>query len=248
MREKAEFLQFHSKKDKVLLYVSLIVVASHLLFSLFFLDNKTEEAIKKTPLVVKTVRLQEKTQGASNLSSASPALAAPVVKKEIPKAVKPKTAEKVSKEVQPKKSEGKEKEVAKQLKQSLNKAKESLEKINVEPRAAPSTPKDSSVAFVSSLNAEAFQENALSSENAVYQDELVFTLRQNLKLPEYGKVDILLTLSSKGEVVLLKIESAKSALNRAYVERELPRLIFAPFKGSFAKNSEFLFHITLTND
>lgn len=247
------------KEDRTLVTISLLVLLGHIIFS-FFITSHREPVKKpeKKTLVVKTVQLQERTTVSS---AAAPTMkeatvAQPIkknetpAKKEVPvKAKTPVKKESVLKKEPPVKKETVPKKEKRdppsdKLQNALTRAKLSLEKIEKNKDngmvAAVKNPM-----LVGDLSADGFSESRSESD---YFDDLCFQLKRSLKLPEYGSVAIMLTLSSQGEVLLLKIEQSKSALNQAYVERELPRIKFSPFSGSLAKQQKHAFPIALTNN
>lgn len=80
-----------------------------------------------------------------------------------------------------------------------------------------------------------------------YRDKMEAFLKGALRLPEFGEVEIKLTLSQKGKVTKVTIVKTKSVKNSAYIERTLPNLIFPPFDHLFEGASEHTFTIMLHN-
>ncbi len=140
--------------------------------------------------------------------------------------------------------------------QLLKKAKENLSKaltntpthtIKQEQTAASlTTPKLIGELKSESLIAQADSLHGNSLE-ASYQDELVTRLKMLLQLPEYGTVDIELTLSRSGKVLKFKIMRDESANNRRYIEKNIPTMHFHPFGSSFEGKAEHTFVIRLSN-
>ncbi|CRX38908.1 hypothetical protein [Estrella lausannensis] len=194
----------------------------------------------------KEIKKESKKKAAS--AKKEPPLKPKPVKKaepvEVKKVVKPDSSAKKAEE---------KKRADERLSKCLKEAKEKIAKIernrdNVNALSANQSAKQVNEAkLIGSLNVDLYDEGSYQLD-VDYTDELVYALKRNLKLPEYGKVDIVLQLSSKGSIISFKIERAKSSLNKAYVESHLPKIKFAPFSGSLAKKSEFTFHISLTND
>lgn len=86
-----------------------------------------------------------------------------------------------------------------------------------------------------------------NSREADYQEELVGRLKSQLQMPEYGSVDIELTLSHTGKVIKFKILREESSRNRHYIEKNIPTMLFSPFGTSFEGKAEFTFAIRLSN-
>jgi hypothetical protein len=78
--------------------------------------------------------------------------------------------------------------------------------------------------------------------------ELTSRLKRLLKLPQYGDVDIQLTLLRSGKVAKLIVTNSQNALNKDHVEKMLPTLIFPPFGNGFAGEEQHTFKIRLSND
>lgn len=91
-------------------------------------------------------------------------------------------------------------------------------------------------------------DSPLTVKEAAYKDELRFRLKLLLKLPEYGDVKLKLTLDRQGTVVNLKIISAASALNREYIEKNLPKQSLPPFGANFPGVENYSFTITMSNE
>ncbi|MGZ3633823.1 MAG: hypothetical protein ACXWM7_06060 [Parachlamydiaceae bacterium] len=143
---------------------------------------------------------------------------------------------------------------AKQQQQLLAKAQESLNKVQPNrtavrsslPKANLSSPKtlgklqsDSMIVSGNALN---------GSKEAYYQDKLLDQLKFDLRLIEYGDVDLELTLNRLGQVVSVKIIKSDNQKNRQYVEKTLPTLHFAGFATAFAGEAQHTFVIRLSNE
>ena len=88
----------------------------------------------------------------------------------------------------------------------------------------------------------------LNEREANYIDELVARLKMLLKLPEYGKVKLKLTLERSGHVAQMVIVSAESQKNRKYVEQTLPNTHFPQFGNNFNDQTNYTFQLVLSND
>jgi len=80
-----------------------------------------------------------------------------------------------------------------------------------------------------------------------YQDRLVTQLESSLRLPEYGTVQLKLTLKRSGEVMNVQVIKSENSKNQAYIERTLSTLSFSPFGNEFEGLSTYTFTITLRN-
>lgn len=80
---------------------------------------------------------------------------------------------------------------------------------------------------------------------AGYREALASRLQSRLQLPEFGTVEIRLTLTSSGAVAKLEIVHADSSLNRQYIEQAIAGMSFQPFDASFDGLQQYTFHIQL---
>jgi colicin import membrane protein len=90
--------------------------------------------------------------------------------------------------------------------------------------------------------------DSLSSSSVSYEHELVNRLKLLLRLPQYGEVEIDLTLERSGKVAKIKILSAENSVNRQHVEKNVPTLVFPPFGNSFDGEKQHTFRIKLGNE
>lgn len=81
-----------------------------------------------------------------------------------------------------------------------------------------------------------------------YQDELAYRLKRLLKLPEYGAIKIKLTLDRLGKVLKVETINSESKKNTAYIEKEIPKILFSPFGQRFQDVVEYPFFILLHNE
>jgi len=94
-----------------------------------------------------------------------------------------------------------------------------------------------------------FSEKILDdSSTAVYQDLLINTLRERLKLPGPGTVKLKLTLTKSGIIRALEVLSSESELNRGYLESHLKLLDFPPFEGDLEGTDEQTFLLSFCSD
>lgn len=81
-----------------------------------------------------------------------------------------------------------------------------------------------------------------------YREEIASRLKLQLSLPEYGEVKIKLTLNRLGRVEKVTIVSSESSMNREFVEKMLPAMMFPAFGTNFEKAQTYTFTITLGNN
>lgn len=165
---------------------------------------------------------------------------------------KPKAVPK--KEQKPPPKEKKELDTAR--KQLLKKAQESIAKIEQRSdKVVASLKKDRSTGAsapkkIPSLSSEVKEVKGeeLSDSESAYRDELVAHMKLFVQLPEYGSVELKLTLSSDGRVAKVEILNTESERNKTHVKNVLPSLSFPPFGKKFGNRSAYTFHLTLTNE
>lgn len=220
---------------------SFVVFIAHLLLLAYFVSQRPLVSLTPPPkaVSVKTVQLKKpKPKPKPPVPKAQPQSP----KKEVAKKKSPKP--KQSNKPSPKKSEPKP--VSAEKTAALKKARESLAKIERLPHKSQDVPVES-VATVPELRSEK-RTREQSQEQSSYRDELVRRLRLLLRLPDYGAVQVEVTLSKSGQVQHIEILSSASRLNRAYVESTLPTVRFASFSGELAGLKEKTFLLTLEND
>lgn len=88
----------------------------------------------------------------------------------------------------------------------------------------------------------------LSAKEISYRDEVAVRLKSALKLPDYGKVKLKLTLNRSGKVATVVIVNSENVQNKEYIEKTVPKLIFPPFGTRFGDASQFTFMVSLNND
>lgn len=104
---------------------------------------------------------------------------------------------------------------------------------------------------ISSLEIDGLPEKSMSKigdHESSYRSELASRLKLLLKLPEYGDVNIKLTIDRSGRVANVVVVSAESGANRKYIEKTLPALTFPSFGSNFSNAAQFTFSITLSNE
>ena len=253
------------KNNSVFTVIALFVFSSHLCIAYFLAFEEKKEIFlqpKIQKLVVQTIKIKNK--------APSTLVSAPMeVKTQIPVStkklnpqpnLKPKIPTKEKTEVS--KKEGLKKEVLKKeveknipstkknedsKKKLLRMAQESLAKIekrsdNLELNTIKSE-KLGKLEKISGLKSIADSVTDSNSKN-----QLCAQLRSFLKLPEYGEVEIKLSLDKTGKVVALKVIETKSDRNKKYIEELLPRLTFSLNGIDFGKEHVKIYNITLTNE
>lgn len=91
-------------------------------------------------------------------------------------------------------------------------------------------------------------DETLTSGERSYYDELASRLQLALRLPEYGEVNIKLTLEHSGTFLNVTVVNAKSSVNRKYIEQTVPTLKFPAFGDHFDTKSSYTFLISLSNE
>lgn len=235
-------------RDPLFYYTASFVVAAHVLLMVYCCISpfKWQPAPQnKQRIVVQTVSLKEQTTPKT--------LSTPVPKQEI-KNPKPKIEsappKPVSKQAPPKvekvvpKDNTKRQELLKKAKETLKQAisnAPATQKLNAATKDSPK--------LIGKLQTDS-QAELLSGNDAggAYQEVLIGRLKSQLQLPEYGCVDVELTLSKAGKVLKLKVLRDENAKNRLYIEKHLPAMHFPPFDSSFQGKSEYTFVIRLSNE
>jgi len=240
------------RQDPVLAGILFVVSAIHLLLLIFFAYDQHTVAltpVNKPRMTVQTVLLkpEEKTLPSKNKALAMSEKAKPLSEpkkkekkppkqkeKKLPKQKKKKPVEKK----QPQK-EKKQKEPSIQDRQKtrnlLEKAKENIAKIE---RTRDNSMRNPIV----ETNTQA------SAGEASYQSKLAQQLKRLLCLPEYGNVQISLTLSARGNVENIEVLNSESERNEKYIKATLPKLTFTRFGSASKLNETKTFTITLTNE
>lgn len=86
-----------------------------------------------------------------------------------------------------------------------------------------------------------------SVSEASYADELAYRLKQMLKLPKYGEVNLKLTIDRSGSITKVVIISFQNEENKAYLEKELLKLKLPTFGTNFTGQESHTFTIKLGN-
>ena len=199
--------------------------------ALLTLSRPAPLPIKSKRLAVHTLRLQPKTapsappaksQGDDKpRAAASSARQQPDARPSAPKAAnKPKRVK--EKEEGPLRKDTR----AKEAQMLLATALESLGQ--VAPPAAASTPVKALAPI--QLRIDQAADAPAASAIASYEELLAGFLHASLRLPEWGEVKVEVTLDRRGGVQTLRVLSAQSSKNRAYVEKNLPSLQFPPLE------------------
>ena len=98
------------------------------------------------------------------------------------------------------------------------------------------------------LSVQTFQKENWGSKEKTYSDKVATCLKTALRLPDYGAVQIQLTLDRMGKVVKIVILKSQSEKNKQYVQNKISTLVFPPFGQHFQGLTESTFEITLQND
>ena len=88
----------------------------------------------------------------------------------------------------------------------------------------------------------------LSDKEVSYLQEVASRLKLQLRLPQYGEVNIKLTLQRSGKVAKVIVTSAESNENKKYVEKTVPTLNFPSFGSQLGNVDEYTFSFILRNE
>jgi len=88
----------------------------------------------------------------------------------------------------------------------------------------------------------------LGAKGISYAEEIASILKFFLQFPEYGEVDIALTLTRLGKVVDFHIVKSQNKANSKYVEANVKTIEFPPFGKNFPGESKRTFSIKLSMD
>jgi len=217
------------KLDRSLVTIFLAVIFIHAGLILWAVTGRSNNVliVSTPPLVVKTIAL-------------APLIAAPQPASQT--AAKPKASTKtvppVKKTAATPKQEPKQqaKQEVKQDTILLDRAKEALRSLKQAPTVNP----------IKTLPHTEFTTTPPSPSN--YEQELAQRLHKLVRLPEYGEVEILLTLNRDGSVDKIEILAAESEMNRQYIQKQLPHLRFLTFGKQFPKEKQHTFMLVLRNE
>lgn len=176
----------------------------------------------------------------------------------VPKKTSPKPSTKnpskpltTTKPAQNKTEQKKEAHFNTQKNELILKAKEKINKVQSPIKSIGTTPAIPSENLIGNLQTEFSNSkvgNLGSPGEMTYNDLLIYRLKNQLKMPEFGNIEIQLTLSRNGKLISLNILTKENSKNRAYIENNLPKLTFPPFGNNFIGESQHTFFITLCGD
>lgn len=209
--------------------ISFFVLGVHAAAILWVMRAK--EKINQPPvrLITQTVTFAEEVQSAAPIAEE--------VKKVVAKAPDPPIVEKPKPKSIPKKAV--EKKLIKDP-SLVAKAKENIAKI--------SKTSDKTNSREPSTKDNGKPQAASGNFEAGYRDELANRLKLLLRLPEYGVVQVRLTVNRRGLVQKVEIVASESDVNKNYIEKALPELAFPPFGNNFPGNENHTFLISLNNE
>lgn len=256
-------------------FVAAFVVFIHLLLGsfLYFQSSWSSGSLKKRPskIVVQTIALTS-----SIKTQVTPSSYHPLVENshfELEGGINP-----IEKKATDSEKKGLSTATEKKAVPSITKKplkKETIKKENVKRLSTPSSTKkieskqngekqkrlaeiQKKIASIQTVSAPSLSMEGISNKNVrpskelgsqgSYADVLIDRLRKSLEFPEYGKVDIELTLDRSGKVLKIKILSDESQKNRQYVEKMVPQLKFSPFGLFFPGESSHTFVVSLHNE
>ncbi|WP_213106525.1 energy transducer TonB [Candidatus Protochlamydia amoebophila] len=91
-------------------------------------------------------------------------------------------------------------------------------------------------------------QGGLNGRDSSYRDEIAQRLKLFLKLPDYGSVQVKLTIDRTGKITQISIVKSESSKNQQYIEKNLPTIYFPAFGTRFEGLSQYTFLVTLNND
>lgn len=80
-----------------------------------------------------------------------------------------------------------------------------------------------------------------------YREQIVATLDRRMRLPEYGEIDLHLTLNRQGQIMKIEIDRSQNVTNQNYVLKTLPSMQFPRFFGPLERENTHTFYIQLRN-
>jgi colicin import membrane protein len=213
-------------------------------------ENSPSANIKKTNSIPKKVSEIKKNE--------QPKAKAPTSQTKLDKQKKEEASLKETEKKLQQELEAKQEAVRKKEQELLAKAKENLAKIGVTKHKtipkSPSKNEESSLPkqiqnlHIDSLPQGNAVQGGLNAKEISYRDEIAHRLKLSLKLPDYGSVQIKLTIDRSGKVAEMIITKSESAKNQQYLEKNLPTIYFPSFGTQFSGLSQYTFLITLNND
>lgn len=133
-------------------------------------------------------------------------------------------------------------------KQLLARARESIGKIQTSGTVQPQQKNQTVSLGAPQLIGQLQSESVPARLEISYQDVLINRLKDQLQMPEYGDVDIEITITRSGKILRYKILRDENKTNRQYIEKAIPSLQLPPFGKEFEGESQHTFIITLSND
>lgn len=89
---------------------------------------------------------------------------------------------------------------------------------------------------------------SLSEKELSYRNELAHRIKMLLKLPQYGDIQIKLTVDRSGNVLNMQVLTSESKENKSYIEKTLPKLKMPSFGDHFGGDVQQTFTITMSNE
>ncbi|MFT4553450.1 MAG: outer membrane biosynthesis protein TonB [Chlamydiales bacterium] len=220
----------------------LLLLPSQVAFSL--------QKVEVQKVIVKTVQLTPKAV-VSKVVQKKEKPEKPIVKtspKPLPKKKdKPQSTSRKKKKTQLKKN----KEVVEKKNKLVDSLKESMALLDVIPeketkRSSIDVPSEIKKFNVDHLHTPPEQKQNLGFED--YQSSIKRRLKRHLVLPEYGKVEVSLTIGRDGIVKGFEVASSESEKNKLFVESALPAISFPQFGAYFEGEKERTFVMVLSNE
>lgn len=154
-----------------------------------------------------------------------------------------KKSEKRSESAKKKKEQGfdlHKKEIAEQLKKSI-------EALNFDLSSSASLEHLQVPSKIQNIKLDLESSSIDSSEELRSYYGILSSSLSHLVLPEFGSVEVYLTLRKDGQILRLEVVSNESQKNRQYVQGMIERMRFPGFVSFFSHTEEKTFHISLRN-
>ncbi len=130
----------------------------------------------------------------------------------------------------------------------MEKLDELSAKINKNLKELKSSAKVKALKHFDHIQIEAEMVSTLESEKESVLDLLLWELKRNLTLPEYGRVKIELQIDSLGKVFNVKVLEKESEKNAEYLKNMLPACSFSCLNEWFKGQTIHNFTILFTNE
>jgi outer membrane biosynthesis protein TonB len=215
--------------------ITIFVVTLHLFLMGFLLFSPAKnQKIAAKRLVVRTEKFRSPTKASQPRPAAKPSPKPAAKKNKIPNPPPPKKTTKKPAVA----DKGKPKPGVKKVEISEKDTPEPPAKIEAKRENVYSSPKLDVPTELRTLAIDHREENFNMEILSNDSDAIVAYLHESLHLPDYGEVKIQLTVREDGSVAKLVVLKAESVKNKAYLEKNLPLLVFPSLER---KEQTFIF-------